>query len=60
MTKAQQQAYVKKFEAELITPEEAALRQRGASNAAYHYLGCGKTFARMGEGFAQAMLKMMN
>jgi hypothetical protein len=58
MSDAEQKEYLKKFEAELITPEEMALRQRGASNAGYHYLGCGKTFAVMGKAFADAILEM--
>jgi alpha-galactosidase len=42
----------------LITPAEAAQLKRGSSNAGYHYLGCAKTFALMGEAFAEANLKM--
>ena len=30
--------------------------QRDASNAGYHYLGCAKTFALMGKGFAEALV----
>lgn len=56
MSKEDQQAFLKKFEADLISPEEAALRARGASNAGYHYLGCAKTFAVMGKAFADAIL----
>ncbi len=59
MTADQKRAYVKKFEAELITPEEAAVWKRGASNAGYHYLGCAKTFALMGRAFAEATLTML-
>jgi alpha-galactosidase len=59
MTAEQKREYLKKFEAELITPEEAALWKRGASNAGYHYLGCAKTFALMGRAFAEANLKML-
>jgi alpha-galactosidase len=59
MTAAQQKEYLKKYEAELITPAEAAKWQRGASNAGYHYLGCAKTFALMGQAFAEANLKML-
>jgi len=59
MTDAQQREYVKKYEAEIISPAEAALWKRGASNAGYHYLGCAKTFALMGKAFAEATLKMM-
>jgi len=57
MTDAQKQAYLKEFEAKLISPEEVALWKRGASNAGYHYLGCAKTFASMGKAFADALLQ---
>lgn len=59
MTAEQKIKYLKKFEADLISPEEVALWKRGASNAGYHYLGCAKTFALMGKGFAEANLAMM-
>jgi len=59
MTAADKREYLKKFEADIITPAEAALWKRGASNAGYHYLGCAKTFALMGKAFAEANLKMM-
>ena len=59
MTDAHQREYLKQFEADLISPEEAALWKRGASNAGYHYLGCAKTFALMGRAFAQASLRML-
>jgi alpha-galactosidase len=59
MTKRQKEAYVKSFEAKLISPAEVALWKRGASNAGYHYLGCAKTFALMGNAFAEAMLALM-
>jgi alpha-galactosidase len=59
MDEAQQKEYLKKYEAELISAEEAAKWTRGASNAGYHYLGCAKTFALMGKAFAQANLEMM-
>lgn len=60
MTAAQKREYLAKYEAQLISPEEAALWQRGASNAGYHYLGCAKTFALMGRAFAEANLAMLN
>jgi alpha-galactosidase len=60
MSEEQKREYLKKFEADLITPAELALWNRGASNAGYHYLGCAKTFALMGKHFAEANLKMMN
>jgi hypothetical protein len=59
MTEEQKREFVKKFEADLITPAEVALWKRGASNAGYHYLGCAKTFALMGKNFAEANLAMM-
>ena len=58
MSEAQQREYLKEMEAKLITPAEAALWDRGASNAGYHYLGCAKTFALMGVAFADAILQM--
>ena len=59
MTDQQQKEYLKKFEADLISPQEAALWKRGASNAGYHYLGCAKTFALMGKAFAEANLELL-
>jgi alpha-galactosidase len=59
MTEEQKREFMKKYEASLITPAEAALWKRGASNAGYHYLGCAKTFARMGKAFAEANLKLL-
>ncbi len=58
MTEPQQRAYLKDFEARLISADEAAMLKRGASNAGYHYLGCAKTFALMGEAFAEANLRL--
>ena len=59
MTDEQKREHLRKFEADLITPAEVALWKRGASNAGYHYLGCAKTFALMGQAFAEATLTMM-
>lgn len=56
MTAQQQKDYVAQYESELITAAERAQWERGASNAGYHYLGCAKTFALMGEAFATAIL----
>jgi hypothetical protein len=58
MTEPQQRDYVKQYEAKLISPQEAMAWKRGASNAGYHYLGCAKTFAQMGNAFAEALLQM--
>jgi alpha-galactosidase len=59
MTEEQKHEYIKKYEAELISPREVEIWKRGASNAGYHYLGCAKTFALMGKAFAEANLKLL-
>lgn len=51
MTDEQKREFMTKFEAEL--------RKRGASNANYHCLGCAKTFALMGQAFAEAHLQLL-
>ncbi len=58
MDEARQREAVQQFEARLISPAEAALWKRGASNAGYHYLGCAKNFALMGKAFAEAILSL--
>ncbi|ELP34943.1 sialate O-acetylesterase [Rhodopirellula baltica] len=58
MSEEQQAEFMREFERELISEEELALWNRGASNAGYHYLGCGKTMAQIGEAFAWAMLEL--
>ncbi|MFT5130143.1 MAG: hypothetical protein ACI8W8_003772 [Rhodothermales bacterium] len=58
MTKAQVQAFVKEYRAKRIGPEKEAMWKRGASNAGYHYLGCAKTMALIGQAFAEAMRAM--
>lgn len=60
LSEAEQREYVAKYEAELITPAEAAVWARGASNQGYHYLGCAKTFALMGQAFAEANLALLD
>lgn len=40
----------------LASPEIQGLWDRGASNAAYHYFGCGKTMALIGRAFADGLL----
>ncbi len=58
MTREQQREYIKQYRAKLITPEDEAMWKRGSSNAGYHYLGCAKTMALIGQAFAEAMLEM--
>jgi hypothetical protein len=60
MTPKQQQEYLKEYRAKLITPKEDEMWKRGSSNAGFHYLGCAKTMALIGQAFAEAILKMQN
>ena len=58
MSGQQQRDFVKDYEAKIITPAEAAMWKRGASNGGYHSLGCAKTFALMGQAFAEELMKL--
>ncbi len=58
MTDGQKSEYLAEYQAKLISPAEVAMWNRGASNAGYHYLGCAKTFALMGQAFARTLLQM--
>ena len=57
MTEKAADQELKDFEIKLISPEEVALWDRGASNGDYHYLGCTKTMARIGRAFAEALIR---
>jgi hypothetical protein len=58
MPKEKINAFVKEYRAKRISPEDETLWKRGASNAGYHYLGCAKTLALIGQAFAEANLEM--
>jgi hypothetical protein len=58
LTTEQMGAELKKIEVDAISSQEAAILKRGASNAAYHYLGCAKTMALIGKAFAEATLEL--
>jgi len=58
LTAEQLAAELKKAQAGALTADEAATLKRGASNAAYHYLGCAKTMALIGQAFAEATLEL--
>ncbi|MHC4908879.1 MAG: sialate O-acetylesterase, partial [Planctomycetota bacterium] len=60
MTPAEQKAFVEDYRSKVISAEERAMWERGASNAGYHYLGCAKTMALIGQAFAEAMLEMQS
>ncbi|EDM25884.1 hypothetical protein LNTAR_07574 [Lentisphaera araneosa HTCC2155] len=53
MNAKEQKQFIEKYRAELISKEDEELFARGASNAGYHYLGCAKTMAQIGEAFAK-------
>lgn len=59
MNEDEQRAYMKKYEAELITPAEVALWKRAASNGGYHYLGAAKIIAPIGKAFAEALAPLI-
>jgi alpha-galactosidase len=54
LSKAEQQKALDKYIAELYTPQELKLKEKGTSNAAYHYLGSAKIMAQIGKAFAEA------
>ncbi len=56
MNEEQQKQYRKDYEAKLISPEQALMWKRGASNGGYHYLGAAKILAPIGKAFAEAMV----
>ena len=55
----QQKAALDKFSAQLFTPKEREILEKGKSNQAYHYLGSSKIMAQIGQAFAEAMVELM-
>ena len=55
----QQKEALDKFSAQLFTPKEREILEKGKSNQAYHYLGSSKIMAQIGKGFAEAMVELM-
>ncbi len=49
---------LEKQRAEAFTKQELEILEKGISNQEYHYLGSAKIMARIGQGFAEALLKM--
>ena len=58
MSTQEQKQFLVDYRAKLISKEDEALFARGASNAGYHYLGCAKTMALIGEAFATKIHEM--
>jgi len=59
LTREQRAAALEKYTAEVYTPEELQVKEAGASNRGYHYLGSAKILTQIGKGFADAMLEVM-
>jgi hypothetical protein len=53
------QAALRKYQAEEFTRRETEVLQKGVSNAEYHYLGSAKIMAQIGQGFADAMARLL-
>ncbi|MCA8953202.1 MAG: hypothetical protein KDE27_27065 [Planctomycetes bacterium] len=53
-----QKAWLRRYRDETVGAENERIWQRGASNAAYHYLGSAKILARIGVAFGEAVLRL--
>ena len=58
MTEEQKKKYLEEYRARLVTPSDEAFWKSGASNRGYHYFGSAKTFAQIGNAFAEAVMTM--
>lgn len=57
LTRQQKDEALAKFKAELYSPRDLEVL-KGSSNAGYHYNGSAKIMAQIGQGFAEAMMRM--
>lgn len=57
LTRKQKAEALEQFRANLYSPRELEIL-KGSSNAEYHYNGCAKIMAQIGNGFAEAMAQM--
>jgi len=55
----EKRAAQEKYQAEEFTRGEMEILQKGVSNAEYHYLGSAKIMAQIGQGFADAMARLL-
>ena len=55
LNREQARTLQEKLRAEEFTQRELKILATGVSNQEYHYLGCAKIMARIGEGFAEAL-----
>ncbi len=56
---AQRTAALEEYKAELYTAEELQLKEAGASDRSYHYLGSAKILAQIGKAFAETMVELI-
>ena len=54
------QAALEKQRAEAFAPREMEILTKSVSNFEFHYLGSARTMARIGKGFAEALVEMMD
>lgn len=59
LNREQARATERKLRAEEFTERELMTLEKGVSNFEFHYLGCAKIMAQIGQGFAQAMTGLM-
>ncbi|MEL6108714.1 MAG: sialate O-acetylesterase [Planctomycetota bacterium] len=58
LSRQEQDVLRNELQAEEFNDRERRVLETGASNAAYHYLGCAKILAQIGKGFADAMVDL--
>jgi alpha-galactosidase len=59
LSREEGQAALDKLYAETFTPRELAMLKKSTSNFDFHYMGSAKIMARIGKGFAEALVEMM-
>jgi len=55
----QEKEALEKNRADVFTPHEIAILTKSASNFDFHYMGSAKIMARIGKGFAEALVEMI-
>ncbi len=60
LSREEQNAALEKRRAEVFTPREMVILEKGVSNFEFHYLGSAKIMAQIGKGFAEAMFEVMD
>ena len=56
LSRQQQETLRNELQAKEFSQRELTILKTGSSNAAFHYLGCAKILARIGKGFADALV----